>query len=178
MKIPFLILSPFFLALFFTIQVEKPTKPLLPEAYFNFWLGEWNLSWYHADSSKSTGYNRIVKILDGNVIQENFVSFSKKEEIPLKGMSLSVYNPRTSEWHQTWTDNQGSYLDFKGRLEGEDRIFSTTRHKAEGTKVLLRMVFTDIQQDSFTWNWEASEDEGKNWQLLWQIFYQRKKGGS
>ena len=177
MKIRFLYI--YFFPLIFPVstQTDEPDRPLEPEHYFDFWLGEWDLSWYQADGTRSTGYNRVVKILDDKVVQENFVSFSEKEEIPLKGMSLSVYNPRTHEWQQTWADNQGSYLDFKGSLKGNDRIFATSRKKADGSRVMLRMVFTDIQQDRFTWRWEASEDEGENWQLLWQIFYQRKKGG-
>lgn len=155
--------------------VNDPVRPPAPEAYFDFWLGEWDLHWYHADSSKSTGYNQVVKILDGKVIQENFVSYSRQQEVPLKGMSLSVYNARTQQWHQAWADNQGSYLDFEGRLEGQERIFSTSRPGPDGHMILYRMVFTDIKQDSFTWNWEASEDDGASWQLLWQIFYRRKK---
>jgi len=175
MKMTLLYLCTFFLAQTSVAMADDPGKPLAPEEYFDFWLGEWNLHWYQPDSSKSTGYNRVVKILDGRVVQENFVSHSQQQGIPLKGMSLSVYNGRTKKWHQAWADNQGSYLNFIGRLEGDKRIFSTSRSGPDGRLIMYRMVFTDINQDSFTWNWEASEDDGASWQLHWQIFYQRKR---
>jgi len=37
-----------------------------------FWIGEWALTWDNADGTKGRGTNRIEKILDGKVIQENF----------------------------------------------------------------------------------------------------------
>lgn len=155
-------------------NVFATDEPPAPENYFDFWLGEWDLKWYHEDGSVSTGYNHIVRILDGKVIQENFASYSEKEEVPLKGMSLSVYNPRSQSWHQAWTDNQGSYFNFTGEVEGDKRIFSTEQRTKEGTSVMLRMVFSEIKEDSLLWTWEASEDKGENWQRLWRIHYQRR----
>lgn len=149
-------------------------QALAPENYFDFWLGEWNLKWYHEDGSVSTGYNRIVKILDGKVIQENFESYSEKEEVPLKGMSLSVYNPRSQQWHQAWTDNQGSYFNFIGEVEGDTRIFSMETSTPEGGKMIFRMVFSNIEEDSLLWTWEASDDGGDSWKQRWQIHYERR----
>lgn len=148
-------------------------QPLAPADYFDFWLGEWDLHWYHEDGSMSKGYNRIVKILDGKVIQENFESYSEKEEVPLKGMSLSVYTPRAQRWQQSWADNQGGYFSFEGKKEGDKRIFFTTYNKEGGREVILRMVFSNIQENSLLWTWEASEDGGEQWEQMWQIHYER-----
>ena len=45
----------------------------LPEAkQFDFWVGEWELSWKNDKEETETGTNKNVKILDGCAVQENF----------------------------------------------------------------------------------------------------------
>jgi hypothetical protein len=39
-----------------------------PVTQFDFWLGEWDCTW--AEDGK--GSNRVERILDGKIIQENF----------------------------------------------------------------------------------------------------------
>lgn len=136
------------------------------ETTFDFWLGDWEAKWYNPDSSIIYGSNSITKILDGKVIEENFISPTQN----FKGKSLSVYNPIRKSWHQAWTDNQGGYYDFIGLFEKDRRIFSTDTSK----KIIQRMVFYNIQKDSFSWDWESSRDAGKTYQLSWRIFYTRK----
>jgi hypothetical protein len=46
--------------------------------------------------------------------------------------------------------------------------------KADGTKIMQRMVFKNITPNSFDWSWEASKDGGKTWQVQWPIKYTRK----
>ena len=36
------------------------------------------------------------------------------------------------------------------------------------------MVFKNIAKQSLDWSWERSLDEGKTWQVVWPIHYQRK----
>ncbi|MEO0332936.1 MAG: hypothetical protein AAF223_14845 [Bacteroidota bacterium] len=147
-----------------------------PENLFDFWVGEWELTWTDAQGNSKKGYNRIVKILDEQVIQENFEAVPASEgTTAFKGMSLSVYNPRSKQWHQAWADSQGGYYDFTGQFEGDKRMFVTTVTNQQGKEVELRMVFRDIAQDAFIWDWESSTDGGKTWNLNWQIHYQRKK---
>ncbi|MEP7102255.1 MAG: hypothetical protein ABI781_17230, partial [Burkholderiales bacterium] len=53
-------------------SAPAPAIVAQPADLFDFWLGDWQLSWLNADGSKGTGRNRITKILDGAVIQEDF----------------------------------------------------------------------------------------------------------
>ena len=39
-----------------------------PENQFDFWLGEWEVRW----NEDGVGTNRVERILDGKIIQENF----------------------------------------------------------------------------------------------------------
>ena len=149
---------------------EEEVKGTGLSSAFDFWLGEWELHWMNADSSYTYGENNIVKILDGNVIQENFYDSSSG----FKGMSLSVFSLADSSWHQAWADNAGGYFDFYGIIDEDKRIFQTRPTIRKGVEIIQRMVFLDIAENNFIWNWEISNDNGQTWTLNWQIFYERK----
>ena len=135
-----------------------------PENHFDFWLGEWNVTW----GEDGKGTNRIERILDGRIIQENFIAPD------LHGMSVSSYDPERSLWCQTWVDNNGTYLDFTGKFE-DNRMILSRDALVKGQACKQRMVWYDIQENRLEWNWERSDDNGKSWRVLWQIHYTRKK---
>jgi len=148
-----------------------PPKPCSSEevSQFDFWIGEWNLTW--ADTGKGT--NTIRRVLDDCVVMEDFDS---TPVMALKGWSVSTFDANAGKWKQTWVDNQGSYLDFVGGMEG-DRMILSKSAVFNGQETHLRMVWYDIQHDEFQWNWERSLDGGKEWQVLWNIHYVRKSDG-
>ena len=143
---------------------EPPPPPCAaPEfSQFDFWVGEWDVSW-----TGGQGTNTITREYEDCVIRERF------ETDGLRGTSLSAWSPRRGVWQQTWVDNNGSYLEFEGGMVGDRMILAREAPGDSGT-TLQRMVFFDIEPDSFTWNWEKSTDEGDSWELLWQIAYQRR----
>ena len=139
-----------------------------PEArQFDFWLGEWDLTW--GDGGRGT--NRITKILDGCVIQEEF---DGTPAISLKGLSVSTFNAALGKWQQTWVDNSGGYLDLVGEFVEGKMILSRDAIVQE-KPVKQRMVFYNITANELDWRWERSDDKGQNWQVVWQIHYLRKK---
>jgi hypothetical protein len=134
---------------------------------FDFWLGDWNLTW----GDDQHGVNRIRSILDGKVVQENFESDGADR---LVGLSVSAYNPVDQKWRQTWVDNQGSYLDFVGDWQG-DKMILQRNAVVEGQPVIQRMVWYNIEADRLEWNWERSSDDGQTWKVIWKIDYTRMK---
>ena len=157
--------------IFTGLALAQDAKNMDPSQYFDFWIGEWNLTYQENDSTIAKAKNSVTKVLGGQVIQENFEVLSGQNK-GYTGKSWSVYNPKTKSWKQTWVDNQGAYLTFEGKIDGPKRIFSRETTNADGKTITQRMVFYDITENSFTWDWEKSEDEGKNWTLLWRIQYQ------
>jgi hypothetical protein len=154
---------------------QTDIEQLEPEEYFDFWVGEWEVSWDEGDGEMGYGTNIIEKTLDGMVIQENF-RITEGGQKGFKGTSISVYQPRFDRWKQAWADNQGGYYDFLGKTDGNKRIFQTDVFELEdGREFTQRMVFYDITENSMTWDWEASEDGGDTWTLNWRIFYERIK---
>ena len=159
--------------LFFICSLSTLVSAQSPETYFDFWVGNWELTWQHSDGTEGTGTNLIEKTLDGVVIQENFRALTGAYG-GMKGTSLSVYNPQTKTWKQAWADNQGSYFDFTGVVENGQRIFQTEEQTlADGRTLIQRMRFYDIEQDNLKWDWESSFDGGVTWTLNWRIFYRK-----
>lgn len=133
-----------------------------PENQFDFWLGEWNVTW--GDDGKGT--NHVTRILDERVVQEDF------RAPDMHGMSFSVYDSERGLWCQTWVDNNGTYLDFTGKFEDEKMLLQRDAI-VRGEKCKQRMVWYDIEENQFHWNWERSDDGGLTWRTLWKIHYRR-----
>lgn len=146
---------------------QSPKKPCsAPESkQFDFWVGEWDASW-----EGGQGTNTITKIFNGCVIHEEFKA---KGDAPFLGLSNSVYNSNTNKWQQTWVDNGGGYLDFLGEWVKDRMILSRSFEKDDQT-IFQRMIWYNITEDAFDWNWENSKDGGKTWDLNWKIKYTKK----
>lgn len=108
-------------------------------------------------------------MFDNCVIEENFSTADGS----FRGHSVSIYDPRTEQWHQTWVDNQGGHLVFTGGPEGDTFILHTEPADRDGEVVVQRMVFSSITEASISWNWQGSRDGGVTWNDLWNISYTR-----
>jgi hypothetical protein len=133
-----------------------------PTNQFDFWLGEWEATW----GENGKGANRVERILDGKIVQENF------NAPDFQGMSVSSYDPERKLWCQTWVDSSGTYLDFTGNFK-DGKMILMRDAIVSGEACKQRMVWYDIQKDNFEWNWERSDDGGETWRVLWQIHYTR-----
>ena len=164
------------LALLMQLNLLAQTKisELKPTEYFDFWIGEWELSWQNSDGTIGKGENHIFSTLSGKVIEENFRVSSDPNMSNFRGKSWSVYNQKDETWYQTWVDNQGAYLDFIGEIDGNKRIFKRVSVNTDGSTIQQRMVFYNISPSSFTWDWQNSTNKGKTWILRWRIEYKRK----
>ncbi len=152
---------------------DSPANPCAAsqQRQFDFWVGDWKLTWPGDKPGQTVqGTNRIVRILDGCVIQENFDGGAAMH---LRGTSVSVFDTRAAKWKQTWVDNEGGYLDFAGEWKEGQMILAREGTGPDGSKILQRMVWKNIGRDALDWSWEASQDGGKTWQVRWPIHYTR-----
>lgn len=138
---------------------------------FDFWVGEWDLSYKGQDGKPAKSANRITKILDGCVLLEQFTG---KPGIGLDGHSVSTYDRTAGKWKQTWVDNTASYLDFVGGWSDGKMVLARDAER-QGKRFRQRMVWQDITPQSFKWLWQRSDDEGATWKTLWEIDYRRVK---
>jgi len=160
------------MALASSLAGAAPPAPQPPDL-FDFWLGDWQVTWKNADGTTGHAHNHVQRILDGQVIEEQFEAAPDSTPHVLRGHSLSVHEKSTGLWRQAWADNEGSFFAFTASVEGDHRIFATAlvpdAEKLKGQ----RMVFHDISHDGFTWDWEGTVDGGRTWKLLWQLQYRR-----
>lgn len=157
------------LIMFMTFSFNIQGQTIIDDkSAFDFWIGDWEVSWLGQDSTTVKGSNKIVKILDEKIIQEHFIDPTRG----FKGTSISVYNPSTKKWHQAWADNQGGYYNFVGVIEEDKRIFEIPEKDERGSR--YRMVFTDIKPDSFIWRWQGIREGWEDWKTVWEIKYTRK----
>lgn len=138
---------------------------------FDFWLGTWDLEWVDAKGNKQKGTNTINKILGGCVIEENFSTGGTQ---PYLGKSHSLYDVKSGLWKQTWVDSGGAYIDLTGEFKDGKMTLRRETTDAKGSKTLFRMIFSNIKNDSFLWDWESSADGGKTWKTNWQINYKKR----
>jgi len=135
-------------------------------ADFDFWLGEWQVTW---NDGRERGRNSIAREYGGNVVYERF---DGRPGIDLVGMSVSVYREAVDRWFQTWVDNSGNYFALQGGMEDGEMILLGEQSGPRG-RVSLRMRFSEIEDDRFTWRWESSKDDGETWDTLWELAYER-----
>ena len=134
----------------------------------DFWVGTWSLEWTSA-SGPASGTNVITRDLGDCVIHERFSA-----ETGFEGESVSVLTP--SGWRQTWVDNSGGYLLFKGATGEDGRVMEMRMDGVEtpdGSMQVNRMIWEDVTEDSLTWRWQSTVDGGETWRNLWVIYYTR-----
>ncbi len=146
---------------------------------FDFWLGEWDLSWPAeqwggAEGGLGHGTNAITRILDDCIIHEAF----RYAGGDFDGHSVSAYDSKKKQWQQTWVDNQGSYLLFTGEFKDGKMELRTEPYERNGKTVVSRMVFKNIEPNSLDWDWQRSEDGGQSWHDVWNIHYKRRTEAS
>ena len=168
------VLIPFLAPFLFAETQAAPTNPCADplQKQFDFWVGEWNLTWPGDKQGEVVrGTNIIKRILDGCVVQENF---SGGDSMHLRGMSLSTYDLKSNHWKQTWVDNENGYLDFVGDFSNGQMILQRDALR-NGERILQRMVWKNISANELDWSWESSTDGGKTWQVNWPIHYKRMR---
>ena len=143
-------------------QNSDPSKDL------DFWIGDWTLDAYTptedgglSEKDPDHATNTIKRAFKDNIIHESF------ESPVFKGESWSRFHQPSGKWHQTWVDDQGSYLVLEGGKVGDEFILNMTH-----PSTVMRMRFTNIKKNSFTWIWEREVEGG--YQLAWRLDYRRK----
>ncbi|MBR9846798.1 MAG: hypothetical protein GYB35_12155 [Algicola sp.] len=135
------------------ITVTAQTKPCNccteKHAEFDFWVGEWTVT--NPDGSKA-GTNRIVKIQDNCILQENWTSAKGN----FTGTSNNFYNYKTNQWEQIWIDNKGQSLHLKGNRTGNQMILQTDEEtNTDGKLFYHRITWTLNDDGSVRQYWET-----------------------
>jgi hypothetical protein len=129
---------------------------------FDFWIGDWNVT----AGGQEAGTNSIRPILDGCVIQENWVGTSGSA-----GTSLNYYNPQEDRWEQFWVWRNGTTIHTTGHYEDGKMILEGETRNQKGESVLNRITFYDNDDGSVRQHWEISNDGGETWTTAFDGLY-------
>jgi len=93
----------------------------------------------------------------------------------LKGFSLRYYDTSSGKWNIYWMDTQTPELGmpYTGNFtKGKGEFYAETETKRG--KQISRIVFSDIKENFVHWELAISNDDGKNWTVIWIMEMQRK----
>jgi hypothetical protein len=134
---------------------------------FDFWLGRWDVT----SDGAPAGYNEVRAIHGGCALQENWVGAG---EGGISGTSLNAWDRATGRWHQTWIDSGGTLLQLDGGLEEGAMVLAGEQPAAPGGRAVRhRITWTPNPDGSVRQLWEASQDGGNTWNILFDGLYQR-----
>ncbi|WP_296384894.1 hypothetical protein [Winogradskyella sp.] len=130
-------------------QTKKCNCCTEKHAEFDFWIGTWEVA--NPDGSKA-GENRIEKVQDNCILQENWISASPG----YTGTSNNFYNYKAKQWEQIWVDNQGQSLHLKGNKIGNQMILRTDDEtNADGKSFFHRVTWTANEDGTVRQYWET-----------------------
>jgi tetratricopeptide (TPR) repeat protein len=153
----------------FLSAVERATKPCMFAAesrQLDFWIGKWDVL---TPQDQKAGINIIEPFADGCGLLENWTATGAGS-----GKSINYYDTSTQKWYQFWIGSGGGALRYSGSFkDGAMRFEGET--VSNGKKVLHRLTFSKIDENTVRQFAELSNDEGKTWTVSYDFKYVRMK---
>ncbi len=138
-----------------TDRAAGPAPCRRPEhAQLDFWVGEWNVT----DAGKTIATSREEKAEGGCVLVERYT-----QSDGYSGESVNFYDAALKKWRQTWVDAAGGVSEFAGELKDGAMRFEGESHRADGRRVLRKLVFTPLAGGRVRQFSQASTDGGGTW---------------
>ncbi|HVO88757.1 MAG TPA: hypothetical protein VMV45_09455 [Casimicrobiaceae bacterium] len=151
-----------------TDAADSPSCTSPEYRQFDFWLGDWQVA---GPTGKPVGRNRITAIHNGCALQEQWTGNGGST-----GTSLNTYDASRKRWHQTWVDNGGNLLLLEGSFADGRMTLSGATQRAEATGTdLQRITWTPQPDGRVRQLWEASEDDGKSWKVVFDGWYSKAR---
>ncbi|MDX1381572.1 MAG: hypothetical protein R3233_10645 [Xanthomonadales bacterium] len=151
---------------------EPPPSPASCSApeyrQFDFWVGDWNVT----SGELAAGTNSIRRVHGGCALEENWQGAG---DGGVSGSSFNIYDRATGRWHQTWVDGNGTLLLLDGGLVDGSMVLSGQRPAGEsGGPTLHRITWTPNEDGTVRQLWEASQDDGGSWSVLFDGLYAKQ----
>lgn len=150
-------------------QSAKPAALCSSAEYhqFDFWIGDWNVT----TGEMPAGTNTISRIQGGCALQENWQGSGQGG---ISGTSFNIYDRATGRWHQTWVDSSGTLLLLDGGLVDGAMVLKGQRPARDGDGLVQhRVSWTPNPDGSVRQLWEASNEDGQSWAVLFDGLYTR-----
>lgn len=147
-------------------------------AQFGFLVGQWDAQvWRRSasgiwDQETRRAYWEGHYILDGYAIADYWYDHRLDDRPDThRGVNVRFFNTSTGVWDVTWQHTEDPLLIIHG--EQRDGAMHLWTEQPDGS--LARIVFSNIQPDSWDWLMEVSDDEGETWTPALRIRVERKQ---
>jgi hypothetical protein len=153
----------------YAAEAEAPPCSAPVYRQFDFWLGEWDV--FEQGGSIKEARAIISSVQNGCGLREQYDGTSGSS-----GESLSMYDPTTSQWQQTWISSHGQVVVIHGARQGEAMILSGTDHSSSGQR-LVRGVWKQ-EGAAVRETAERSSDNGKTWTPWFDLSFRKRSAKS
>ena len=143
-------------------------------------IGEWDFEWVDgqgtANERRVPGEWLFSWILEGRAVQDIFICPSREARKTLNppdaeyGTTIRVFNPEKQAWDAMYLQSKG-LVHLEGR-RGENGEIVHNCTSCQGYQ--MHWVFSEITPETFRWRNSVSQDEGKTWQLVGELFARRR----
>ena len=134
---------------------------------FDFWLGDWVVK---DTTGTVVGENRITKIEDGCVLQEQWTGTSGTT-----GTSMNYFDNSDKTWNQLWLDNGGNQLKLKGQLYMGKMILRGEVVSRQNSNYYNQITWSKNDDGTVTQLWEVFDESDKPLRTLFKGIYHRKQ---
>lgn len=141
---------------------------VIPEGYDYFapLIGKWSFKWHDnigtENESNNEGIWTFSRVLEGRGVQDTFVTSkinprTGKHEQEY-GTTVRLYNPLNRNW-DIFYGCTGEAVLLVANREGDEIVLTCT----SPVNLMMKWIFYDIRNDTFSWKNIVSFDNGKNW---------------
>lgn len=145
-----------------------PACAVAEHRQFDFWVGDWAVA--RSDNGKYAGQNRIESVLGGCALHETWAGATG-----YRGNSYNAYDAARGVWHQTWVDSSGGLLVLEGKFSAGRMVLEGDQQGADGKSVKNRITWTPLAGGKVRQQWDASNDGGKSWSVLFDGIYSKRE---
>ncbi|KAA9040751.1 tetratricopeptide repeat protein [Ginsengibacter hankyongi] len=153
-------------------QATDKLYPCLHNAHareFDFWIGDWDV--YPTGGNQIVGSSKIEMEASGCFILENWTAIG----YPNTGKSMNFVDPVTNKWKQVWVGSGGAVTEYvNGVYKDSVMQFESSSATPKGT-MKIRFRFFNQGTDQVRQFQEYSMDDGKTWNVSYDLTYIRKK---
>lgn len=160
-----------------TQATKSQTTPLLAPApdqmkEFAFLVGVWDvhLISYGPNGGidfECDGVWRAEYKNNGRMLLDEFSRLSPEKEEVSYSATLRTFCPETDQWEMVFLFSQQrqNVQAFSGQFVNGEGIFNAIAEISPDKTAIGKVLFTNIEKNSFEWKMESSLDDGKTWHL-------------
>jgi hypothetical protein len=145
---------------------------------FDYLLGDWEFTGTNQQYGKTQGVWSAVRLDEGQILDEYRVVGDEGETYYVT-TTLRNWNGAQDQWELIGAHGGGGLRDFgTGRWDGKEMRIEQTFGVAAGTPSILRIRYSNIAADRFSWTADRSVDGGKTWVTNFQQLEARRIGAA